>query len=299
MQSHSMPTLSCISALALAVTVAASIAPTTSAAQAGAPASPQATAAASAPKKIALVSAVGGQFGYVRQKQSVGSHMDHYTRQNLDISDQSINNAVLRGLDRALAAESPDSTRVLLHVAHDKSATDVLPQNREAHIFKRVLGLLETMPERQKWDEIVVVTPKWLFSERAGMGGKLAGIGLYVQPLEGAEIGSDFGLGMPEDEVETVDRKKTRSKTFVAPFFYTTLTTLDAKTLKVLKQDARHDYRKIVDPDSSALDVQNAIPTDKLAAMIERFVETSALRSMTDKVGSVEIGTVKSTLPAK
>lgn len=250
----------------------------------------------SAPKTIALVSAVGAQFSYVRQKQSVGSNLDPYIRQNVEMPDQTINNAVLRGLDRAMGAEFPNSNRVLLHVAHDKSAADVLPQDREAYIFKRVISLLESMPDRKNWDEIVVVTPKWLMSERAGLGGKMAGVGLYVQPLGGPEIGADFGMGMP-DEVETVDRTRARSRTFVAPFFYTTVTTLDAKTLKVLKREAHHDYRKIVDPDSTAINVQNAIPLDKLASMVERFVETAALRSLSDKPGSVEIGPVK-TLPA-
>ncbi len=297
MQQRSLANVSvfatCISAIALSVTT--STVATSAAAQVNANTPVVAGVVNTLPKTIALVSAVGAEFSYVRQKESVGSNLDPYTRQNLEIPDQTINNAVLRGLDRGIAAEFPNSTRVLLHVAHDKSAADVLPQNREAHIFKRVLGLLETMPDRQKWDEIVVVTPKWLLSERAGMGSKLVGVGLYVQPLEGAEIGGDFGMGMPEDEVETIDRKKTRSKTFVAPFFYTTVTTLDAKTLKVIKREARHDYRKMVDPESSALDVQKAIPVEKLAGMIERFVETSALRSLTDKTGTVEIGPVKST----
>jgi hypothetical protein len=298
MQLRSISTLSCIGTLALAVAVAASIAPTPSAARASAASAPQATAAVNVPKTIALVSAVGGQFSYVRQKQSVGSNLDPYIRQNVEMPDQTINNAVLRGLDRAMGAEFPNSTRVLLHVSHDKAAADVLPQDREAHIFKRVLGLVEAMPERQKWDEIIVVTPKWFMSERAGMGSKLVGVGLYVQPLQGAEIGGDFGMGVPEDDVETVDRRKTTSKTFVAPFFYTTVTTLDANTLKVLKREIRHDYRKIVDPDATAIDIQNAIPLDKLAGMIERFVETSALRSLTDKTGTVEIGPIKST-PSK
>jgi hypothetical protein len=295
MKLRSIYAASCVSALALAVAIATSTISSPVEAQTGASAATANTTAATTAKTIALVSAVGDQFSFVRQKQSVGSNLDPYTRQNIDVPDQTINNAVLRGLDRAMGAEFPNSRRVLLHVAHDKAAADVLPQNREAHVFKHVTTLLEGMPERQSWDEIVVVTPKWLKSESTGMGSKLVGVGIYVQPLEGTEMGADFGIGMPEDAVETVDRRKTTAKTFVAPFFYTTVTTLDAKTLKVIKRDARHDFRKIVDPDATSRDVQNAIPVDKLAGMIERFVETAALRSLTDKTGTVEIGPVKST----
>jgi hypothetical protein len=291
MQPRSLFSASCVGTLILAVSVSFSTMPHAQAQ----PNTTAVTSASAATKTIALVSAVGAEFSVVRQKQSVGSNLEPYTRHNIEVSSQAINNAVLRGLDRGMAAEFPNSTRVLLHVAHDKAAADVLPQHREAHIFKRVLSLLETMPERQKWDEVVVVTPKWLLSERAGMGSKLVGVGLYVQPLEGAQIVEDFGIGAPDEQVETVDREKARSKTFVAPFFYTTVTTLDAKTLKVIKRDERHDYRKIVDPDSTAIDIQKSIPVEKLAGMIERFVETSALRSLTDKAGTVEIGPVKST----
>jgi hypothetical protein len=255
----------------------------------------QSVAATTTPKTIALVSAVGDQFSFVRQRQTTGTHFEGFTRQTLKVPDQVLNLAVLRGLDRAMGAEYPESTRVFVTLNPEANAPEVLPQDREAYVFKRVLELIEKMPERQAWDQIVLVTPRWMFSERAGMGSKLSGIGLYVQPLDGPAPGSDFDAGLP-DEVETPDKEVVRSKTYVAPFFYTTVTTIDARTLKVIKQESRHDFRKIFDPKATAIDVQNAIPPAQMAAMIERFVETAALRSMTSKpVGSVEIGPLKST----
>jgi hypothetical protein len=278
-----------VAALAVAVALAASPAPA------------QATSATqSAPTKtIALISAVGDQFSFVRQKESVGSNLDPYIRKTISVPSQVINNAVLRGLDRAMGAEFPDSNRVFLSLAADPGVVDLLPQDREAYVTKRVMALIEAMPQRQQWDEIIVVTPKYLMNERAGMGGKLAGIGLYVQPLEGSKLDSEMGMGLADEETESPDKEKRGSKTYVAPYFYTNVTTLDAKTMKVLKKESRHDFRKLYDPESAAIDVQNAIPTDQLAKMIERFVETAAVRSLSNKAGSVEIGPLKSSPASK
>lgn len=259
-----------------------------------APATPVTTAAK--PRVIALVSAVGDQFQYVRQKESVGSHLDPYTRQTLNVPDHVLNYAVLRGLDRAVALEQPDASRVLLAMKPDAGIQLALPQDREALTMQRVTQMLEKMPARAEWDQVIVVTPKWLMSEREGMGSKLSGIGLYVQPLGPLVEGIDDG-GLLPDAAEDTDREQIRSKRFVAPFFYVQITTLDARTLKVLKSEARHDFRKIVNRDSAALDIQAAFTPEQLAAHVERFVETSALRAVTSQSSSVEIGTVK-TLPA-
>ncbi len=252
-----------------------------------------ATAAApSAARTFALVSAVGDQFQYVRQKESVGSHLENFTRQTLAVPDQVLNHAVLRGLDRAVAAEYPDSNRLFLAVRSDDTIAKAPPQNREALTMKRVLGLLETNPARKDWDQIIVVVPKWLMSERKGMGSKLSGIGIYVQPL-GPLSTAGFDDGLMPDEAETTDRESTRSRRFVAPFFYVQVTTLDAKTMKVIKSESRYDFRKIVNSESSALDVMAAFTPEQLASHVERFVETSALRAVTSQSSSVEIGTVR------
>ena len=277
---------------AVAVTMALAVLPTAHA-QTTAVAPPPAAVISTA-KTFALVSAVGDQFQYVRQKESVGSHLENFTRQTLNVPDQVLNHAVLRGLDRAVAAEYPDSNRLFMAVRADASITQASAQDREALTMKRVLDLMEANPARKDWDQIIVVVPKWLMSERKGMGSKLTGIGIYVQPLGPLVDGFDDGL--LADEVETTDRENTRSRRFVAPFFYVQVTTLDAKTLKVIKSESRFDYRKIVNKDSSALDVMAAFTPEQLASHVERFVETSALRSVSNQSSSVEIGTVR-TLP--
>ena len=250
----------------------------------------------SAPKTFALVAAVGDQFQYVRQKESVGSHLEPYIRHNMQVPDNALNHAVLRGLDRALAADFPDSERVFLAMRSDFTAEGVLPQDREAETMRRVMAMLEKNPARKDWDQIIVVTPKWLMSERQGMGAKLSGIGMYVQPLGALSDVADEKMG---DTVENPDRTSTTSRTFVAPFFYVQVTTLDAKTLKTLRSESRYDFRKVVNKESAALDVEYGFTPEQLASTLTRFVETSALRAVNDKVGTgtVQVGPVKN-LPA-
>ena len=102
-----------------------------------------------------------------------------------------------------------------------------------------------------------------------------------------------------DDEVrDGGENQKMRSKTFVAPFFYIQVTVLDAKTLKVLRTDDRYDYRKLVNSDSAALDVQASFTPERLGAELERFVETASRRLVVDRPGSVEIGPLKTTRPA-
>lgn len=255
-----------------------------------------AAASADKPKTFALVAAVGDRFQYVRQKETVGSNLEPYIRRNLQVPDNTLNYAVLRGLDRAVAADYPDSERIFLAIRADASMDAVLPQDREAATMRRVMELLEKNPSRKDWDQIIVVTPKWLMSERQGMGAKLSGIGMYVQPLGAISDVADENMG---DSVENPDRTSTTSRTFVAPFFYVQVTTLDAKTLKTLRSESRYDFRKVVNKESAALDVEYAFTPEQLASTLTRFVETSALRSLNEKAdtGTVQVGPVK-TLPA-
>ncbi len=271
-------------------------------AQAPAAATPAAAAATpiaqARTRTIALLAAVGDQFQYVRQKEGVGSHLEPFIRQSMTVPDQLLNRMVLRGMDRAVSAQYPDAEVVLMTLRPDPPELKILPQNREAHTMGRVMAMLENYPDRMRWDEIMVVTPKWLMSERQGMGSKLSGIGLYVQPLR-SNNADPMGDGALEEEVrDTGEFKKTRSSRYVAPFFYIKITVLDAKTLKVIRTDERYDYRKMINSDSAALDVQNTFTPEKLAAEVERFVETAARRLVVDKEGSVEIGPLKTTRPA-
>ena len=266
------------------------------------PANAQAPAAApsAAPEKvktIALLAAVGDQFSYVRQKEGVGSNLEPFIRQNITAPDQLLNRMVLKGMDKAVAAEYPGAEVVMMTLRPDPPELKILPQDREAHTMGRVLTMLQGYPDRMRWDEIMVVTPKWLMSERKGMGSKLSGIGVYVQPLgSGKDATEEDSL---DDEVRDAgENQKLRSKRFVAPFFYIQVTVLDAKTLKVLRKDERYDYRKLVNSDSAALDVQASFTPEQLGTQLELFVETASRKLVVDRPGSVEIGPLKTTRPA-
>lgn len=294
--SASLGAATCLAAFALLTTATPGLVHAQTAASPQ-PATPVAATTTSAPRTFALLAAVGDQFQYVRQKESVGSNLDPFVRQTLNVPDNSLNNAVLRGLDRAVAAEYPESQRVFLAMRGDPAIQAALPQEREALTMKRVMETLEKHPQRGEWDQIIVVVPKWLMSERQGMGSKLTGIGLYVQPL-----GNDWDTSgdLVEDIVEDTARQQVRTKKFVAPFFYVQVTTLDAKTLKVIRSESRYDFRKIVDKESTALDVAAQFSPEQLASHMQRFVETSALKAINEKAdtGTVQVGPVK-TLPSE
>ena len=262
-----------------------------------------------APKKIALISMVGDEFQIVTQKQSTGTNMvDNFHRQTVKVPGQALNFSVLRGLDQAVGREFPDSERILLSIPHSEGESNVPPKEREKAAYEKAINAISKMPQRQEWDRIVLVTPRWLFSQRQGMASKLSGLGIYIQPLLSAKAQgengdnalAEFGL-MFEDEVDTPQRGRTaRSETYMAPFFYAVVTTLDAKTLNVIKREERYDYRKLANPDSTAIRIQNAFAPEQLATLVDRFIETAAIRSVTDKKGTVEIGPVRSTpLPAE
>lgn len=274
------------------------------------PAYAQSSANEPAPKKIALISMVGDEFTVVTQKESTGTNMlDNFSRQVVRVPGQALNLSVLRGLDQAVGREYPDAERILLTIPHSEDpGSSVNGKAREQAAFDKAVNSILRMPQRQEWDRIVLVTPRYLYSQRQGMASKLSGLGIYVQPIQSAKmqgengdnILGDFGLQF-EDEVDTLKRGETkRSETFVAPFFYAVVTTLDAKTLNMIKREERYDFRKIIDPTSTAVRIQNAIPVEQLATLVDKFIETAAIRSVTDKKGTVEIGPVRSTpLPAE
>ncbi len=265
-----------------------------------------ATAHASTEKKpiFALVSAVGDQFTYVRQKESTGSNIiDNNIRSVIRVPNNGLNMSVLRGLEAGIAAAYPDSEKVYITLAAAEME-GVLPQDREAIAIGKIVSALEKNTERMKWDKIIVATPKFLMSERSGMGPKLNGLGVYVQPLTGGSIeGSDgeqnidiTGQG-ESDTTNPEDGKKNRSKVYIAPYSYIQVYVLDPKTLRVIEKVARHDFTKLNDPNSTAIDVGKSIPLDVLATRMNALIERSAARA----VGETEVGvtvTIGEVVPA-
>ena len=251
-------------------------------------------ATAQAPRKIALVAAVGDVFTLVRLRESTGSNIiDNYTRRTIKMPGNALNMSVLKGLDRQIGAAHPDSERVF--IALNAAELDgVLPQNREKVAIGKIVAELEKRPDRKDWDKIIVATPKYLFSEREGMGPKLHGLGIYIRPNLGANSIDDQegfsqidlgGVG-EEDTINPGDKSKSPSKEYVAPYSYITVYVLDPKTMTVIEKNARHDFQKLYDRQSTALDIAKNLPLDMLAERAVSLAERSAARA----VGETEYG---------
>lgn len=259
-------------------------------------AAPAATAApVERPRTYALISAVGDQFTYLRQKQSVGSHLEPYVRRTMKVPGLDLDAAILHGLDRVIAEREPESKREYMRL-NPLEMEKVRPQDREAVAIGKLVSVLEKYPQRANWDQIIVVTPSYQYIEANGMGSKLHGIGLYVQPLYAGKLPTnesmldDFDTVGGEETVAPEDRrKKTTSKRYVAPFSYTQLWIIDAKTLKVIQKETRRDAIKLFDPDSTAINVENSLSRDQLNSQIMSFIERSSSRALREAIGTVTI----------
>ncbi len=260
-------------------------------------------AAAARPLTYALISAVGDRFTVVSQKYSTGSNViDNFSRTVLKVPDNALNSAVLRGLDRALAQSDPNSVRIFMSL-EAVELDNVYPQDREAVALGKIVSAVEKMPERKNWDKIIVVAPTYMQSEYSGMGSKLAGLGVYIQPLQsgsltGNTVDSSPGQDISLDQFggsDTVspDGQRSSSRRYIAPFAYIQSWTLDAKTLAVIDKNARHNFTKLFDRQSTSVNLWNSIPPDVLAGRLLTLTERSAAGSLGADLGAtVEIGDV-------
>jgi hypothetical protein len=259
--------------------------------------------AAAPPIVYALVSAVGDQFSLVRQKQQVGTNIiDHFERHMQKIPGDALNVAVLRGLDRVVAEADPAIQRVYVTL-NAAEMEGVAPQERERVAIGKVISALAERPERAQWTRIIAVTPRYLFSEREGMGTKLQGIGVYVQPLGSASLGREgpdaIGPGGMDPDTVTPDGNASRSRRFIAPFFYTKIWVIDAKTLEIISSDERYDFRRIYDPKWTANNIEANLSAEELAATIETFVERSSAKALREAIGVVTVTDPKPVDPGK
>lgn len=242
-------------------------------------------------KVYALVSAIGSEISWVRQRKQTGSNLSPYARFRLEVPDASVDAAVLRGLDRAVLAEDPDSKRLYFRLSPEQ-ASGVLPYKRGEVLSGKVVAAMEGMAERKDWDRIIIVAPRYVPAAREGMGEKLHGIGVYIQPLGRRKtgMGSESEIEMSADpETMSPSGETSTSYRYVAPYFYAQLWVLDAKTMKVLETNERFDFQRLYDPDSTAISIDKNIPLEVLAPMVEKFVERASARALNDSTGEVII----------
>ena len=243
------------------------------------------------PAVVALVATVGDQVTFTRQRASVSSHIDPTYRKTVPIPNQALNASVLRGLDRAISKEEPDARRVLLlwNTPNDtkEALKKVYGSERNDMLLAALIEHLRAVPQRAEWDRVEAIVPRYVSGERDGMGNKLGGIGVYVQPLKNIVV--EFGDNGEATTIEhdgqsrTVDPKtgeKGNYSTFIAPFFYFDRVTLDAKTLEVLRRTSHFDNTKYHDPNSTALDVADQMPVSDMLRRLANLMEQSAYRAV-------------------
>ena len=237
----------------------------------------------------AIASAIGGQLSYVVAKQSVGSHLEPYERTTLPIPDYTLDAIVMRGIDRVVARRFPDTDRVFMRL--NPSQLDGVPQQeRERVAFERLTAELQQMPARQQWDRIVVVTPHYRGFERAGLGSKLHGVGMFVQDLNNL---SEYDVVEPDGKPGELRRNR-----YIALYYYAKLFILDAKTLQVLESSPWLIDEKIHDSNSTAINIARSLSIEQLSSRLEAFVEKASTQALGATLGgTVEPGEIKPVAP--
>lgn len=252
----------------------------------------------------ALVSAIGSTLSYVRPRFSTGTHREAFQRAEMKVPNKALDAAALRGLENVIRSSDPTARFVYLRLNPDEYKDVDGPYKGEVAVGKLATAF-ERMPERKDWYRILVVTPRYVANERAGMGAKLSGIGIYVQTLDKSPFAADGSTiadpGLTDDpdiQGTTPDGKPIRIEgAFVAPFFYTKLWVIDAETLQVLNTSERFDVQKIRDPSVAATRIEAEVPPEKLGPMVETFVEQASTRAAQNALGIVTVGEPKVVKP--
>ena len=71
----------------------------------------------------------------------------------------------------------------------------------------------------------------------------------------------------------------------------------DHRTLQVIESEGRYDYRKLFDPEWTALDVAKNLPPDQLALELVNFTERASARAVREALGVVTITDPKPVAP--
>lgn len=255
-----------------------------------------------APRTYALVSAIGSTLLYVKPRMSTGTHLEAFQRAELVVPDTSLDAAALRGLEKVVKLSDPTARFVYLRLNPQEFSGIDAPQKGAVAVGK-LASAFDRMPERKDWYQVLVVTPRYVASERAGLGSKLSGIGVYVQPMDRLLTGQDGSLNAelygndPDEGAITPDGKPVQGGSFIAPFFYTQLWVLDAATLQVVHTTERFDFQRIRDPSVGATKIENEVPPEKLGPMVEAFVEQASARAAQEAIGVVTVGEPKVVRP--
>lgn len=228
----------------------------------------------------AVASAIGGQLSYIIAKTSVGSNLEPYERTTLPIPDYTLDAIVMRGIDRVVARRFPDTDRVFMRL-NPSQLEGVPAHERERVAFERLTAELQLMPARAQWDRIVVVTPHYRGFERAGLGSKLHGVGMFVQDLNNS---TEYDVVEPDGTPGELRRNR-----YIALYYYAKLFILDAKTLQVLESSPWLIDEKIHDSNSTAINIARSLNLEQLSKRLEVFVEKASTEALARTLGGTGV----------
>lgn len=238
-------------------------------------------------RTYALVAAIGSRFEVVQSKQQTGSHLPAWDRRAYQIGGNVLNRLALQGLDQAVARYEPESKRVYL------SLTPARPE------IELVIGELRKV-DRAGWDRIMVALPAYRFHDEKGLANRMKGFGILTQGMCQSDtsnrpdrIGScDHGF-RPQFGPEALTPKgdEIAANTFVAPYAFVEIFTLDPRSLAVLDRSTNYGHRKLTDETAKADGVLRDENKDFLARQIVEVVQTSTAEAMANGIlkGSVDV----------
>lgn len=241
-------------------------------------------------KTYALVSAIGSSLTYVRSRPATGTSLEPYQRTTLPVPDATLDAAALRGLERIVRQADPEARFVYLKL-NPAEFEGVSPPRRGEHAVGKLAAAIEKMPDRNNWHQVMVLTPRYVASERELLGSKLHGIGIYVQPVHRSLLDIPNNDIASRDDAESItpEGEPVKASSFVAPYFYAQVWVLDPRTLEVLYSSERFDFQRIHDPKSTAINIEVAVPPEKLGPMVEKFVENASAKALRDAIGVVTV----------
>ena len=238
-------------------------------------------------KTYALVGAIGSRFEMLTTKQQTGSHIPAVDREAYRIGGNVLNRLALQGLDQAVAKYEPESKRIYLSMDPAKPEIEL------------VVGELKKL-DRAGWDRIMVALPASRFHDEPGLAGRMKGFGLLAQgqcqsdsTLGDGRVGScNHGFRPPAGLTALTPKgEEIAANTFIAPYAFVEIVTLDPRTLAVLDRSANYGHRKLTDESAKLTGVINGDNKDFLAAQIVEVVQTSTAEAMANGIlkGKVDV----------
>ena len=238
-------------------------------------------------RTYALVGAIGSRFEVMTSKQQTGSHIPAFDRQAYAVNGDVLNRLALQGLDQAVASYEPESRRVYLATS---------PARPEIELVIEELRKVD----RTGWDRVMVALPAYRFHDEAGLAKRMRGFGLLAQSqcqsdssFGDARIGScNHGFRPPSGPVaQTPSGKEIAANTFVAPFAFVEIVTLDPKTLAVLDRSTNYGHRKLADESAKLDGIIDGSNKEFLARQIVEVVQSSTAEAMASGIlkGKVDV----------